>query len=383
MSAGPAAIDAFRQSLRIFLAKMIAPRIDEWERDRGWPAALLFPEFGSRGLLGLAAEQAYGGLGHGYQHVRVLGEELGALDCAGIGMSVATHTEMAIPLLTRYGTDVARSQFAAPAIAGELVGSTALSEPGAGSDLGALSTTLVRSSTHADYVLNGRKSYATNGSVADFHIVLCRSQQDAPVTEALTLVVVPASSTGVTAVPYRDKLGYWSCDHAEIEFDQVRLPGDYVIGDVGAGYPIQAEQLTRERLMAAVLAHAQAGRLLALAAERARTRRTFGARLIDSETISARLAELDASITLVGACLDKCELAMLGDGRNLSKLVLVAKLAGARAWQEAADCALQIFAGHGYLAEPSVQRGYRDARAAQIAGGTSEMLLRNLAGYLP
>lgn len=373
------AVEAFRRSVRVFLRDHIAPGVEQWERDGGWPVRDLLPEFGKRHLLGLTFDRRHGGAGLDFRYARVLGEELGSLDCGGVGMSVVTHTDMSTPALASHGSAEAAQEFLVPAVAGTAVGAIALTEPGGGSDFAAIGTRLVADGS--DYLVSGRKSYITNGSVADFHVTLCRSYDDRSVAEALTLVVIPAAAPGVSATPYRDKLGYWSCDHAEVTFDRVRVPAAYVIGGIGLGYPIEAEQLIRERLMSAIMWTAQARRLLARACERATEQRTFGARLLDHDAIGGRLADIDATVTLLDAHLDRCVAAVTGSGA-VSKLALVAKLVAGRAWAAAADCALQVFGGGGYLREVGLQRAYRDSRATALAGGSEETLRRSLVGHL-
>lgn len=372
------AVEAFRRSVRVFLRDHVAPGVDEWERRGGWPVRELLPEFGRRHLLGLTFDRSYGGAGLDFRYARILGEELGSLDCGGVGMSVVTHTDMSTPVLAAHGSAAAQ-EFLIPAVAGTAIGSIALTEPGGGSDFAAICTRLVADGP--DYLVSGRKTYITNGSVADFHVTLCRSFDDRPVAEALTLAVIPAAAPGVSATPYRDKLGYWSCDHAEVTFDRVRIPAAYVVGEIGLGYPLQAEQLIRERLMSAIMWAAQARRLLAQACRQAADRRSFGARLLDHAAIGGRLAEIDVALTLLDAHLDRCVVALNGSGA-VSKLALVAKLVAGRAWATAADVALQVFGGSGYMREVVLQRAFRDSRAAALAGGSEETLLRSLVGHL-
>jgi alkylation response protein AidB-like acyl-CoA dehydrogenase len=371
--------EVLRQSIRSFLRQEVAPHVEEWESGGAWPARELMPEFGRRKLLGLEYPPRYGGMGLDFRYKRILGEELGSLDCAGIGMSVTVHTDMATPALAAHGSDEARETFLAPAVAGTAIGAIALTEPGGGSDFNAIETRL--DPCGGDFAVTGRKAYLTNGSVAGFYVVLCRSA-GGPVESSLTLVVLPADAPGIRAQVYRDKLGNRCCDHAEVSFDGVRIPAAYVIGEIGLGYAVQTVQFTRERLMAAVLAVAQAKRLLAAAAAEARGRHAFGRAVIDHDSVAARLAEVDMRITLVNACLDVA-IAGLGDDAQATKLVLTAKIASARAWVSAADCLMQISGGRGYLSDVSIQRAYRDARSALIAAGTEETLRRALTGYLP
>ncbi len=374
-----ASLSAFRRSVSTFLGAEVAPRVDEWERSRQMPYPELYRALGERRLLGIEYPASVGGLGFDYRYKRVLGEELGALDCYGVGMSVSVQTDMCTPALAAHGRAEAVDQFLRPAITGTAVGAIALTDPAGGSDFGAISAALRPAG--GDFVLTGRKAYVTNGSVADFLVVLCRSAADAPVSAALTMVVVPGSADGVKATPYADKLGTWCCDHAEVAFDEVRVPGEHVIGEVGLGYALQAEQFIRERMMAAILAAAQARRLLSRALAHCRERRAFGRSLAEFENVTDRLVELEIDLTMVEALIDGCVTAICAD-RDAGKRILIAKLAASRAWRRAADLLMTAMAGRGYLADASAQRAYRDARAATIAAGTEETLMRNVAGYL-
>ncbi|MGA8116329.1 MAG: acyl-CoA dehydrogenase family protein [Actinocatenispora sp.] len=373
-------LDQFRHTTHAFLAEHVAPHVDTWERQRSWPARELYPSFGTQGLLGLGYERRYGGAELDFRFTRAFCAELGSLDCGGIGMSVSVQTDMCTPALAQYGSDEARDRFLRGAIAGTAIGSIALTEESGGSDFNGIATTLTR--RDGDYLVRGRKVLITNATVADFHVVLCRTSATLPVTQAFTLVVVPADEPGVSATPYPDKLGNLCCDHGDVTFDDVRIPAGYVIGAEGLGYPLQAAALIRERLVSAVIADAQARRLLARATAVARGRSSFGGPLIEHDRVADRLVALDTQLTLLGATLDTATREVVADG-EVSKLALVTKNVAARAWVEAADCLLQLSGGSGYMTDTSAQRAYRDARAASIAGGTDEVLRRSLAGYLP
>jgi alkylation response protein AidB-like acyl-CoA dehydrogenase len=372
-------LSAFRRSVRGFLAHEISPYVEEWDRARRMPYREVYRALGERRLLGIEYPPSVGGLGLDYRYKRVFGEELGRLDTYGVGMSVSVHTDMCTPALAAHGNAEIIERFLRPAVAGTAVGAIALTDPAGGSDFDAVSTTL--RPRGGDFVLNGVKAYITNGSEADFLVVLARSSDTAPVAAAFTMIVVPGSADGVTATRYQDKLGNWCCDHAEVRFDDVLVPREHIVGEVGLGYALQADQFVRERLMAAIMAAAQGRRLLTRALDYSRQRRAFGRALAEFENVSDRLVELEMQLTMTEAVLGECVEALRED-RDAGKRILVAKIAACRAWMLAAELLMRVMAGRGYLDDASAQRAYRDARAAAIAAGTEETLMRNLTGYL-
>jgi len=344
------------------------------------PARDLFREFGARGLLGLERDPVWGGQGLGFGFTRMLASELGSLDCGGVAMSVTSHTDMCTPAIAAHGDDVLKERYLRPAIAGAAIGAIALTEPSGGSDYASLATWI--RPAPGGFLVTGHKAYITNATIADFFVVLCRSSESAEISQALTMVVVPADAAGVKTTPYLDKLGNRCCDHGAVSFGDCGVPASHVIGEMGLGYGIQAEQFIRERLVSGIVAAAQARRLLGRAVSYARERAAFGRSLAEHQAISDALADIEARITMLEALFDRCEAAMDSDSAELGKHSLIGKLHGAVLWNQAADLLMQVQAGRGYLVDRSTQRAYRDARAASIAGGTQQTLSRSLAGYL-
>lgn len=371
---------AFTRTLRRVLGADVVPRVEEWEEARGGRSRELFGALGRRGLLGIEVSRELGGLGLGFSATRILATELGSLDCGGVGMAITTHTDMCLPAVVRYGTTDVVESYVAPAVRGESIGAIALTEPSSGSDYQALETSLRR--TSEGWVLNGVKTYITNGSVADFVVVLARTSRSRVIGEAFSMVVVPTDAPGVRREALTEKLGNWSCDHGTLFFEGVHVPDSHVLGEPGLGYAIQAEQFIRERMVSAIVYTAQARRVLGRAVERARERSAFGSKLIDHGVIADRLTDLEIQLTLLDALIESCTHRFdSGDG-ELAKASLTAKVVAGRAWQEGADLLMQLYAGEGYLSDASVQRAYRDARASSIAGGAEGVLRRNLQGYL-
>lgn len=371
---------AFQRSVRRFLEDHVAPHIDDWEMHGALPARELFAKFAERGLLGIERDRAWGGLGLGFGSTRMLATELGSVDCGGVGMSVTSHTEMSTPAMASHGSDEVRERYLRPAIAGSAIGAIALTEPSAGSDYANMSTWL--RPVLGGYRISGTKSYITNATIADFLVVLCRSSESADISQALTMVVVPADAPCVSRTRYTEKLGNRCCDHGEILFEDCFVPASHILGDVGLGYGIQAEQFIRERLVSGIVGAAHARRLLTRTLGYTRERLVFGRRLADHQAISEAMVNIDAGLALLEALLDRCEAAMDGEGADIGKQSLIVKLQGVALWNQAADLLLRVEAGRGYLADGSAQRAYRDARGALIAGGTEETLRRSLVGYL-
>lgn len=373
-----AKLDEIRLSCREFVEVHVSPHVDEWESNGAWPVKQLLPELGRQGLLGLGYSKILGGSDLPYQYRQAFGEELGRIDCGGVPMSVSVHTDMSTPALARYGTTSAHQQFLVPAIRGESLGALAISEDHGGSDLSLMQTTVTQ--RNGSLILEGSKAYVTNGGVADFYVVLCKSREPANVVSSLTLLIVPGRHKGVDSKPYPKKLGNLSCHHARITFDNVPIDPDWIIGEMHLGYGMQVEQLDTERLMLAILHLAQTKRNMRAAKKRGTQRRAFNKPVGQHEMLVTEFVRLESNITLIGDLINRC-VAEIDRGAMSSRDVALAKREASKALCESADLLIQIGAGSAYMEDVSAQRAYRDARSSRIAGGTDEILTRLLGMY--
>ncbi|MFJ8692611.1 acyl-CoA dehydrogenase family protein [Streptomyces roseolilacinus] len=375
--------ELFRETIRVVLDRECGSQtLTEWERQGRMPVRELYRALAGEGLLGLTLPEEDGGLGLDLGYSRIWAEELGRLTSGSPVMSLSAHTDIVLPVLVEAGSTAVRRTFVRSAVRGESVGALAVTEPGGGSDLGALRTTAEPVGDHLR--LNGSKAYITNGSVAGFALVLCHIRPPgAPAgLDTLSLLVVPTDLPGVTRHRHTVKLGHHACDHGSLEFTDVLVPREFLLGAPGSGYALQTGVFARERAFLAAAMVASARHALEEAAGHARERVVLGRPLLDHQSAGFRLAELDAELSLldpyVGHVFD-----LLAEGAPALRQSSVAKLRAARLLREVADLGLQLHGAAGYLDGGAVERRYRDARAFSLAGGAEEALLHLLVGHLP
>lgn len=363
-----------RRTVARFVAEEINPNVDEWEEAGIFPAHELFKKMGDLGLLGISKPTEYGGLGLDYSYEMILAEELGLVNCGGVPMGISVQTNMATPALALFGSDEIRRDFLAPAIAGDMVCSIAVSEPHAGSDVAAIKTNAVKDGD--DYVINGTKMWITNSTQADF-LCLLANTGDAPAHKNKSLIIVPTSSPGVSFSERLNKLGMRSSDTAQIFLDNVRVPQRYLVGQEGDGFRMQMIQFQEERLCAAMLAPKGLSNLIQETINYTRERQIFGGSVLDNQVVQYRLAELETEIECLRAlCWQATERYVAGE--DVTKLATMAKLKAGRLGREVPDACLQYWGGMGFMWDNIVSRFYRDNRLTSIGGGSDETMLRIL-----
>ncbi|MGE0046165.1 MAG: acyl-CoA dehydrogenase family protein [Hyphomonadaceae bacterium] len=367
--------EAIRETMRRFVEAEINPRADEWEAAGIWPAHEILGKLGKLGLLGINKPAAYGGQDLDYSYQAVFLEALGGVRTGGVGMGVSVQTDMATPALARFGSDELRREFLAPAIAGDMVSSIAVSEPQAGSDVAQIKTHARRDG--GDYVINGSKMWITNSTQADFLCLLANTSQDS-VHGNKSLIVVPTKLPGISFSERLNKLGMRSSDTAQIFFDNVRVPQRYRIGEEGAGFVMQMQQFQEERLSAALLN----ARTLEICIEDtigyARDRKVFGRPILDNQAVYFRLAELQTEIELVRSLAWRAVEGLVA-GEDVTTLASMAKLKIGRLNREVTDACMQYWGGMGFMWDNFVARTYRDLRLTSIGGGADEVMLQIIA----
>ena len=366
--------EQFRQVVRRLVEQEINPNVETWEAEGTFPAHELFPKLGALGLLGLEYDPEYGGGGADHTFTVVLGEELGRADCAGIPMAIAVQANMATPALARFGTDELKRRFLAPTIAGTLVASVAVSEPGAGSDVSGVSTKAVRDGD--DWVINGTKMWITNGTQADWLCLLARTSDEGGY-QGMSMIVFPTDTAGFSVSRRLDKLGNRSSDTAELVFVDCRVPVANTIGEAGRGFQQQMAQFQDERLIGCYMAVTGMERALSRTVEYLRHREAFGKPLLANQYLQYKLAELVAEVDLLKHyCYAAAEAVV--DGGDVTRFATIAKLKAGRLSREVADTCLQFHGGMGYMEEHWTARYYRDVRLLSIGGGADEVMLRIL-----
>ncbi|MBV6475373.1 MAG: Acyl-CoA dehydrogenase [Rhodocyclaceae bacterium] len=366
-----------QRSVKKFIETEINPHVDAWEAAEIFPAHELFKKMGDAGFLGINKPQAYGGMGLDYSYQLAFIEAMGDIRCGGVPMAIGVQTDMATPALARFGSDELRKEFLAPSIAGDLVCSIGVSEPGAGSDVASIKTFAKKDGD--DYVITGTKMWITSGTQSDWICLLANTSEGAP-HKNKTLICVPMKARGVSVAKKLKKLGMWSSDTAQLWFDEVRVPQRYRIGEEGMGFTYQMQQFQEERLFAAAQWTAL-DRILRETIAYTRERQAFGQSILDNQYVHFRLAELKTEIEALRALVHDAA-AKLVAGEDVTMLASMAKLKVGRLGREVADGCLQFWGGMGYVWESNVSRLMRDIRLSSIGGGADEVMLGIISKYM-
>ncbi|WP_111656400.1 acyl-CoA dehydrogenase family protein [Isoalcanivorax indicus] len=363
--------EEMRRTMRNFVENELNPHVEEWEAAGAFPTHEIFKKMGNLGLLGISKPEEYGGLGLDYSYNLAVAEELGLCDCGGVPLSIGVQTDMATPALARFGSDELRRNYLAPAIAGDMVASIAVSEPHAGSDVAAIKTTAVKDGD--DYVINGTKMWITNSPTADFFCLLANTSDGKPHMNK-SLIVVPKDAGGITVDKPLNKLGMRSSQTAQVFFDNVRVPQRNLIGAEGMGFMMQMIQFQEERLWGAVSGLKGYDKLIQLTIDYAKDRQVFGMPLIDNQSVHFRLAELKTEVELLRSLIWRaCEEYI--HGKDVLQLASMAKLKAGRLSREVADACIQYWGGNGFMWDNPASRAWRDGRLASIGGGADEVML--------
>jgi len=359
-----------RRAVREFIDKEINPYMDEWEEQGQAPLHALFKKMGDLGFLGIRYDSNYGGEGLDYWYDTVFLEELGRIHGFGLPVAIAVQTHMATPAIYEFGSEYLKETYLKPALAGDMVSAIAVTEPGAGSDVSA-----IRTSARKDgdaYIINGSKTYITNGTQADFLTLLARTSED-PGYHAFSLFVVPTALAGFQVSRKLNKMGLRSSDTAELFLDDVRIPAANLIGKEGEGFIYQMQQFQHERFAAIPMSYIAAEEMIAMAVEHIRQRIVFGKPLIARQVLRHRLADWQTEIEGLRQ-LAYHIVRMKEAGLDVTREVSMGKLYAARVVQEVADGCLQMYGGLGFMEEMRISRYYRDAKLISIGGGADEIM---------
>jgi citronellyl-CoA dehydrogenase len=366
--------EQFRAVMRKLVEEEVNPKADDWEKARIFPAHELFPKFGAVGALGLEYDPEYGGGGADHSFTVVFAEEIGKADLAGVPMALAVQASMATPALARFGSEELKRNYLAPAIAGEMVCSVAVSEPGAGSDVAGITTRARRDG--GDWVINGRKMWITNGTQADWICLLARTSDEGGY-QGMSLILVPTDTPGFSVGRKIDKMGNHASDTAELVFDDVRVPVSHTIGEEGHGFQMQMAQFQDERLVGAYMATAGARRALDRTKDYLQIREAFGKPLLANQYLQYTLADLIAEVEMLQGFLHFAAEKYV-NGENVMREATIGKLKAGQISRKVADTCVQYHGGMGYAEEMWVARYFRDSRLGSIGGGADEVMLRIL-----
>jgi alkylation response protein AidB-like acyl-CoA dehydrogenase len=361
--------EELRQSVRSFAVKELAPHADEWEETTfpDW----VFTRMGELGFLGLDKPERYGGQGGDYFSALVLAEELVHSRCGGLAMGVAVHTDMAMPPILAFGTEQQKQQWVVPAIRGEKILCLGITEPDAGSDVSAIRTRAVRDGD--EYVINGSKTYITNGHRANAIVLVTKTDPEAGY-DGFTLFVVDMDTPGVIREKKLRKMGMHASDTALLAFQDVRVPASAVLGQVGKGFYHIMWELQGERMIGAAGAVAAAQRVFDQTLEYARERVAFGRPIGTFQVTRHKFAEMATKIEAARQ-LVYVTAWRFANGEYPVREISMAKVYASRIAVEVADECLQIHGGAGYMREYGIERVWRDLRLNRIGAGTDEIML--------
>ena len=363
--------EQLRESIRKFAQKELAPNAEEWERTT-FPDSV-FGRMGELGFLGLDKPEQYGGQGGDYYSSLVLAEEIVHAQSGGLAMGIAVHTDMAMPPILAFGTEEQKQEWVVPAIAGQKILCLGITEPDAGSDVAGIKTRAVRDEAAGEWVINGSKTYITNGHRADVIVLVTKTDPDAGY-DGFTLFLVPMDAPGVIREKKLEKLGMHASDTALLAFQDVRVPDSAVLGQVGKGFYHIMWELQGERLIGAAGCVAGAQRCFEQTLQYAKERNAFGREIGKFQVIRHKFAEMATKIETARQ-LNYTTAWRFQNGEYPVREISMAKLHASRIAVEVADECIQIHGGAGYMREYGVERVWRDMRLNRIGAGTDEIML--------
>ncbi|WP_067223629.1 acyl-CoA dehydrogenase family protein [Stappia indica] len=364
-----------RDQVRRFVEEEIKPHADQWERDGATPRELL-RKMGALGFFGIRYPEAYGGSAMDERATVVLSEELGRCTYAGVAITALVHTDMASVHLFNAGNDAQKAKYMPGIISGETITAVGVTEPDAGSDVKGIRTTARREGDH--YVLNGTKTFITNGVLADVYCIAAKTGGDGPASKAVTMFIVEKGMEGFTVSRALDKHGWRSSDTAELSFVDVRVPAENVLGEEGRGFYEIMKNFQNERLVLGAMAMGEAQAAIELTVAYVRDRKAFGAPLWEKQAIRQRLAMLSSRVEAARQMV-YATAARSARGEQLVREVSMIKALCGELVNEVMYACVQFHGGMGFMRESTIERMSRDARVQAIGGGATEVMLEEVA----
>lgn len=360
--------DLFRQTVFEFFQKEIKPHFNTWEQERQIPK-WAWKKLGDMGFLGLCHEEKYGGTANDLFYSAIFLEELGRAGNGGFAASVGVHSYIALNHIARAGSDELKSRYLPAGIAGDTVGALAISEPDAGSDVQQIRTTAVLDGDH--YIVNGAKTFISNGYYADFITTLVKSEN------GFSLLVIDGNSQGLTRTKL-NKMGFHASDTAELSFDNVRVPVSNLVGQEGHGFYYVMDSFQLERLVLAYSAIGAMEEAIRVTLQYMHERKAFGQKIAKFQVLRHRLADLSTEIE---ACRQLVYYTtwLYEQGEFAVKETSMCKLKSSELQKTVMDECLQMFGGYGYMEEYPMAQFFRDARVGTIVGGTSDIMREIIA----
>lgn len=362
--------EMFRKALRKMLDKEAYPYFERWEKERDIPRDFWL-KLGENGFLCPMVSEEYGGLALDFGYSAILTEELERVG-AGLASGISLHSDIVTPYIEAYGTTAQKEKWLPKSVTGEYISAIAMTEPGAGSDLAAIQTTAKKDGDF--YILNGEKTFITNGIHADYVVVVCKTDPHAsPAYKGVSLLIVESGTPGFKRGKKLDKIGMHSADTGELIFEDVRVPAENLLGEENRGFYYLMEKLQQERLIVAIETQIEAECCLKLTVDYVKERKAFGSRIADFQNTQFKLAEMATEIDLGRTYVDSLITKHMA-GQDIVKEVSMAKWwISEMAKRVVSDC-LQLHGGYGYMEEYEIARRYRDIPVAAIYAGTTEIM---------
>ncbi len=359
--------EAFRDTVRRFIANEIAPHHERWEQE-GLVPRELWLKAGAAGLLCCTVPEAYGGAGADYLFDVVVFEEMARSGFTGPGFMI--HCDLVATYVASFGSEAQKRQWLPKMVRGEAIGSLGMTEPHAGSDLKAIRTKAVRDGD--DFVISGQKVFISNGQLCDL-IVLATKTDSAAGAKGVTLFLVDTSLPGFRRGKNLHKLGMKAQDTSELFFDELRVPASAMLGEEGKGFELMMTKLAQERLAQAIRSATVSETVIDWTVDYTAGRKAFGKTIGDFQNTQFKLAELKAEATVARVFTDQC-IANFMKGELDAVDAAIAKMQLSNLHCKVVDECLQLFGGWGYMWEYPIARAYADARVVKIAGGSIEVM---------
>ncbi|WP_027794493.1 acyl-CoA dehydrogenase family protein [Paraburkholderia acidipaludis] len=359
--------EMFRTTVRRFYERECVPHLADWNK-AGLVDREVWRNAGREGLLCVGLPTEYGGGGGDYGHCAVMAEE--AARCGVSGVTFNMHSDIIAPYIERIGSEAQKQRWLPGACTGETILGIAMTEPGTGSDLKAIRTTAVRDGD--EYVINGSKTFISNGIIGDLFVVVCKTDPAAG-AKGISLIVVEANREGFRRGRKLEKVGLHSQDTAELFFDNVRVPAGNLLGEEGQGFRYLMAELPQERLTIALVSAARLETMLAQTIAYVKDRKAFGQTVWDFQNTRFKLADIQAQAIAVRTLVDHYLAEHLRRRLTLEEAA-VAKLFATETLGKALDEMVQLHGGYGYMLEYPIARAFVDARVNRIFGGTSEVM---------
>lgn len=360
--------ELFRKSLKDFLSKEVVPHIEKWEKT-GTIEPFIWKKFGEMGFFGIAYPEAYGGMNLDLFYTVIFLEELQKINSSGFAAAMWAHAYLAMTHLNAEGSELIKQDYLAPSILGDKIGALCITEPFGGSDVAGMRTKAVKKGNK--YVINGSKTFITNGVYADYYVVAAKTSPELG-NKGISMFLMDTSLKGISATKL-DKLGWRASDTAEIAFDNVEISEDNLMGEEGKGFPYIMQHFALERLIMAINGHARAEYAIEYTIDYMSKREAFGTTIDKFQALRHTMIN---HATDVEHCkiFNYAAIARLNKGEYVVKEATMAKLKSTQVADETIYSCLQMLGGYGYMEDYPLARLLRDSRLGPIGGGTSEIL---------